>query len=135
MIPWLALALGTAAAVEAGARLPFRVRLAALRGTLVRVAGAVSSSGSERRKQAVLMACARRLLAGSVALFALLLAALAPFAATVALFELAGGGVLAPAASAGGIVGCAVFAAGYAMLRRHAARLFSGRQAASPSGP
>lgn len=139
MIPWLVLALGTAAAVEVGVRLPFRSRLAALRATLVRVAGALSSSGSERRKQAVLTACARRMLAGSAALFALLLAALSPFAAVVALSGLVAGGgvpeVLGPAASVHGIAGCTVFAAGYALLRRHVARLFSGGQAASPSGP
>lgn len=135
MIPWLALALGAVAAVEAGVRLPFRSRLAALRRTVSRVVATASSSGSERRKQAVLVVCSRRLLAGSAALFLLLAAVLSSFLAAVGLAELAGHDAIGLAASRHGLVGCALAAAGYAVLRRHVAGLFRGGQAAAPSGP
>ena len=135
MIPWLALSLGAVAAVELAIRLSFRDCLATLRRTVSRVAVTFSSSDSERRKQEVLAACSRRMLANSVALFLLLLAVLLPFSAAVALAELASTGALELAVSVPGITGCALFAAGYAILRKRVARLFPGSQAASSPGP
>lgn len=126
MTTWLLLALGTVGVVEAGARLPFQVRLGALRKTASRVAATVSYAGSTRRKQAALTGRARRLFTGSVALFLLLAAALFPLLAAVALAEYAGGRGLALAVSFPGVIVCALVAVGYAALRRRAAKLLHG---------
>ena len=118
MVPWVVIVLCTLAAVELGIRLPFRSRLAILRETLERVAATVgSTSVSDRRKERILRACARRMFASSVVTFLLLLAVLAPFLVAVPLSDLAGHGILEPIASAGGIVATTVTAAAYAMLR------------------
>ena len=123
MIPWVVIVLCTMAAVEIGIRLPFSVRLAILREAAARVAPTIgSASVSDREKQRILSACARRIFASSVAMFFLLLAVLAPFLLAVPLSELTGYGILEPAASASGIAATIVTAAVYGFLRARVAR-------------
>lgn len=118
MVPWAVIVLCTVAAAELGFRLPFRARLAILRETVERVAATVgSASVSDRQKEGVLHACARRMFASSVVTFLLLLAVLSPFLVAVPLSALLGHDILEPLSSATGIAAATLVAAAYAILR------------------